>query len=49
MYITMPDSDWKHETGKNPQEGTIHSLHTKEYGKIFKLEVRGVHENLKES
>ena len=45
----MPDSDWKHETGKNPQEGVIHSLHTKEYGKIFKLEVRGVHENLKES
>lgn len=36
----MPDSDWQHETGKNVQEGVIHSLHTKEYSKIFKLEVR---------
>ena len=41
-YFTMPESDWKYETGKNEQEGIIHSLHTKEYGKIFKLQVRVV-------
>ncbi|XP_076455837.1 stAR-related lipid transfer protein 3-like isoform X2 [Babylonia areolata] len=36
--LNLPFSDWKLEAGRGLDEGIVYSLHTKEYGKIFKLE-----------
>lgn len=38
-YLSCPDSEWKHETGKSIIEGIIHSKHDTEYGKIYRLQV----------